>query len=177
MIKWQNKALGTCQSSLWPDDAIWINRSVSTLSQIMGGCLAAPSHYLNQCSLIINGALWYSNIKWNVRSTYLSNDINKTGITIHMIQFWVNEPQEYYNKNTVNIPKRQNKTIRTSNIIWKNRFSQCYNPCEPCCCKHVHRNHGFLCSRVTIECHFILWTMLFKLSRRIYIHIYIYILR
>ena len=39
-------------NSLWPSDAIWQHRYGSTLIQIMAWCLAAPSHYLNQCWLI-----------------------------------------------------------------------------------------------------------------------------
>ena len=39
--------------SLWPGDAIWWHRTRSTLAQVMARCLTAPSHYLNQCWLII----------------------------------------------------------------------------------------------------------------------------
>ena len=39
-------------NSLWPSDAIWQQRSGSTLAQVMACCLTAPSHYLNQCWLI-----------------------------------------------------------------------------------------------------------------------------
>ena len=42
---------GTCFNSLWPSDTIWWKRSGSTLAQVMACCLAAPSHYLNQCWL------------------------------------------------------------------------------------------------------------------------------
>ena len=41
-------------NSLWSNDAIWRHRSVSTLAQVMACCLTAPSHYLNQCWLIIS---------------------------------------------------------------------------------------------------------------------------
>ena len=41
-------------NSLWPTDAIWRHRSGSTLAQVMACCLTAPSHYLNQCWLIIS---------------------------------------------------------------------------------------------------------------------------
>ena len=41
-------------SSLWPGDAVWRHRSGSTLAQVMAWCLMAPSHYLNQCWLIIS---------------------------------------------------------------------------------------------------------------------------
>ena len=41
-------------------DAIWQHRSRSTLVQAMACCLTAPSHYLNQCWLIISEAFSYS---------------------------------------------------------------------------------------------------------------------
>ena len=41
-------------NSLWPRDVIWRHRSGSTLVQVMACCLTAPSHYLNQCWLIIS---------------------------------------------------------------------------------------------------------------------------
>ena len=42
-------------NSLWPSDAMWDHRSESTQAQSMACCLTAPSHYLNQYWLIING--------------------------------------------------------------------------------------------------------------------------
>ena len=47
-------------NSLWPRDAIWRQRSWSTLAQVMACCLTAPSHYLNQCWLIISEVQWHS---------------------------------------------------------------------------------------------------------------------
>ena len=47
-------------NSLWPTDAIFRHRSMSTLAQIMVCRLTAPNHYLNQYWLIINGVLWHS---------------------------------------------------------------------------------------------------------------------
>ena len=44
-------------NSLWPSDAIWQHRSVSTLAQVMACCLPPPSHYLNQCWLFISELL------------------------------------------------------------------------------------------------------------------------
>ena len=41
-------------TSLWPSDPIWQHKSGSTLYQVMACCITAPSHYLNQCWLIIN---------------------------------------------------------------------------------------------------------------------------
>ena len=43
----------------WNGDKWW-QRSCFTLAQVMACCLAAPSHYLNQCWLFINGVLWHS---------------------------------------------------------------------------------------------------------------------
>ena len=39
---------------LWPSDAIWCLWSWSTLVQVMACCLTAPSHYQNQCWLIVD---------------------------------------------------------------------------------------------------------------------------
>ena len=41
-------------NSLGPSDAIWWQRSGSTLAQVIACCLMAPSHYLNQCWLVIS---------------------------------------------------------------------------------------------------------------------------
>ena len=45
----------TVFNSPWPGDAILQHRSGSTLTQVMACCLTAPSHYLNQCWLVISG--------------------------------------------------------------------------------------------------------------------------
>ena len=44
------------------NDAIWRQGSGSTLAQVMACCLAAPSHSLNQCWLIIRKVQWYSSV-------------------------------------------------------------------------------------------------------------------
>ena len=46
-------------NSLWPSDFIWWHRSRSTLAQVMAWCLMAPSHYLNQCWLLISVVKWH----------------------------------------------------------------------------------------------------------------------
>ena len=45
---------------LRPSDAIWRQWFWTTLAQVMACCLTAPSHYLNQCWLIIRGVLWHT---------------------------------------------------------------------------------------------------------------------
>ena len=60
-------------NSLWPHDAVWQHRSGSKLAQVMAWCLIAPSHYLNQCWLIISKVLWQSpesNFTGNVQDIY-----------------------------------------------------------------------------------------------------------
>ena len=56
----QLKSLITAFNFLGPSDAIWRQRSGSTLAQVMACCLMAPSHYLNQCWLIIRKVEWHS---------------------------------------------------------------------------------------------------------------------
>ena len=51
---------GRWVNSLGPSDVIWRQGSGSTLAQVMTCCLMAPSHYLNQCWLIISKVLWHS---------------------------------------------------------------------------------------------------------------------
>ena len=47
-------------NSLWPSDAMRRQRTEFTLAQLMACCLTAPSHYLEQCWLIISKVLWHS---------------------------------------------------------------------------------------------------------------------
>ena len=47
-------------NSLWPSDAMKPQGTASTLGQEMACCLTAPSHYLNQCWLIISKVMWHS---------------------------------------------------------------------------------------------------------------------
>ena len=70
-------------NSLWPDDAIWWHRSVSTLAQVMACCLTAPSHYLNQCWLIISKVLWHSTDGIIIRRF---EDISKTRAKISLLK-------------------------------------------------------------------------------------------
>ena len=46
--------------TLSPSDAKWRHRSRSTLAHVVVCCLTAPSHYLNQCWLIISEILRHS---------------------------------------------------------------------------------------------------------------------
>ena len=61
----------TLRNSLRLKDTIWRHRSGSTLAQVLACCLTAPSHYLNQCWLIISEVFWYSH-EGNFTSLHLS---------------------------------------------------------------------------------------------------------
>ena len=63
-------------NSLWPSDAIWRQGSGSTLAQVMAWCLTAPSHYMNQCLLIICGVLHHSPEVSSTGNAYESNHYN-----------------------------------------------------------------------------------------------------
>ena len=71
-------------NSLGPSDAIWRQRSGSTLAQVMACSLTVPSHYLNQCWLIITKVEWHSSKGKFRRDTsainhwnYLENEVPK----------------------------------------------------------------------------------------------------
>ena len=49
-------------NSLWPHDAIWQQRSGSTLAQEMAWYMTVPNHYLNQCWPIISEVIWHSHV-------------------------------------------------------------------------------------------------------------------
>ena len=87
-------------NSLGPSDAIWRQRSGSTLAQVMACCLMAPSHYLNQCWLIINNVEWHSSKGKFTRDTsainhwnYLENQVPKISFKFPWGQ-WVNNSLE-----------------------------------------------------------------------------------
>ena len=67
-------------NSLWPSDAIWRYKSVTTLVQVMVCCLTAQTHYLNQCWLLICEVLWHScesNFTVSTQTTFLYDEFEK----------------------------------------------------------------------------------------------------
>ena len=54
-LQWQ-----CLNNSSLPSDTTQWHRSGSTIAHVRACCLTAPSHYLNQCWLIIRGVLWHS---------------------------------------------------------------------------------------------------------------------
>ena len=86
-------------NSLGPSDAICRWRSWSTLVQVMACCLTAPSHYLNQCWLIISKVLWHSSEDIIIRQFEETNQQSKTENYIFKVTLrsprgqWVKECQ------------------------------------------------------------------------------------
>ena len=75
-------------NSLRPSDAIWWHRSGSTLAQVMACCLTAPSHYLNQCWLIISSVQWLSSKDNPTRDTSAINRAaNQYGTSVFCMDF------------------------------------------------------------------------------------------
>ena len=95
-------------NSLWPSDAIWRHRTGSTLDQVMACCLTAPSHYLNQCWLIISKVHWHSSEGNFAKDTSAINHYNQLENNFFQISIkstwdpWVNNvalnPQMYIRK-------------------------------------------------------------------------------
>ena len=70
--------LGQYVNSLWPSDAIWRERSGSTLAQVMACCLTAPRHYLNQCWIIAD---------WTFKNKILLNFNQNTQVVFQKSAF------------------------------------------------------------------------------------------
>ena len=80
---------GDLLNSLGPGDTIWWHKSGSTLARVMACCLTAPSHYLNQCWLIISEVQRHSPgrnfmrdvptiIRWNELENHLTKSFLKS---------------------------------------------------------------------------------------------------
>ena len=87
-----------CINPPWPNSAMWRHRSGLTLAQVMACSLVVPSHYLNQCCLIINRVRWVSSEEdtsatnqWNWLENYLSQILLKS-----CRGQWVNHPRKQH---------------------------------------------------------------------------------
>ena len=78
-------------NSLWPSDAIWWQGSRSTLVQVMACCLMAPSHYLNQCWLIITKVQWCSHLR-TISLEISQPSVTKINLKIIFLRFYWNLP-------------------------------------------------------------------------------------
>ena len=83
-------------NSLGPSDTIWCWRAWSTLVQVMACCLMAPSHYLNQCWLIISKVLWYSSEDIIIRRFEDTNQYSK--IEDYILKITLRSPRGHWDK-------------------------------------------------------------------------------
>ena len=78
---------------LYPCDAIRWHRSGSILAQVIACCLVAPSHYLNQCWLLISEVLYSSESNFTARASanIRYNEFEKCTLKIIPTFPWANE--------------------------------------------------------------------------------------
>ena len=81
---------GKAINSLWPGDTIWRHGTRSALAQVMACCLTAPSHYLNQCWLIIGEVPWHSS--QGIISRQVKIPINKRRLKIAVLKWNLGPP-------------------------------------------------------------------------------------
>ena len=85
------KCLSYIIDSLWPSDTISRQRYGSTLSQVMACCVTAPSHYLNQCWLIMIAVQWHS-YSCNFTRVAFAISITKVCMKMTYLKFYSNFP-------------------------------------------------------------------------------------
>ena len=104
-------------NSLGPSDAIWRQKSGTTLPQVMACCLTAPSHYLNQCWLIIRKVQWCSS-----EDNFISNT---TEIILKMIYKIFHSNLPVNNWHYSHTKTKSNKTQQSTSSV--------YNWCDLLC--------------------------------------------
>ena len=125
-------------NSLWPSDTKWQQISRSTLVQVMAWCLTAPSHYLNQCWLIIKCVLQHSresNFPWNAHNINLQDDFESYIVKIPAVPprgQWVNKKREAdftEERFPLPVPLKSRRVIRTPNkytfFLFPHKYSAC----------------------------------------------------
>ena len=76
---------------MWPSDTIGRHKSGSTLAQVMACYLTAPSHYLNQCWLIICKVQWHPSESNFTRDTSAIS-VTEISLKITYLKFCSNFP-------------------------------------------------------------------------------------
>ena len=114
-------------NSLGPSDAIWRQRSGSTLGQVMACCQTAPSHYLNQCWVIISKVEWHSSkgkFTWDASAinhwNYLENQVPKISFKFPRGR-WVNNILAHQNAAQWCQTGSCSKTCLPALLIWLDR--------------------------------------------------------
>ena len=100
-------------NSMWLSDTFWRHRPGSTLARTRTICLKAASHYLNQGSLIIIGALWHD------------ADNDTSAIQFNSLfgfrRLKCTKKVEHVNVNKYKYPN--NQSFIQNSRMWKSRYS------------------------------------------------------
>ena len=122
-------------NSFWPSDTIWL-RSGSTLAQVMACCLTAPSHYLNQCWLIISEVQWHS---YKSNFTRDASTITNIRLKITYLKFQSNSP----GANEL-IHSHENNNESNDWRVWSTNKHLYFSGCELFTTSGVHTATGEL---------------------------------
>ena len=107
-------------NSLSPSDVIWRHRTGSTKAQVMACCLTAPSHYLNQCWLLISDVSWHSsenNVTVSSQAIILHNNFENDVLKIP-----ATSPRGQWVKPTTTSPRSQWVNTAHHGIFTINHF-------------------------------------------------------
>ena len=102
---------------LWLSDAIWRQRSGPKSVQVMACCLAAPSHYLNQCQLTTQGVYGIHMIAQEVPMNLIRNMCSE-------ITFWKLQPHLTGVMQWVLTPKMSRYITRPHRLFWLMQSNQ-----------------------------------------------------
>ena len=91
-----NSRLSVSLNPMWPNDAIWRHKSGSTWAKVVACCLMTPSHYVNQCRLVINGTLWHAPDSNVTKSTQEFNPFREWEISTSLMSFKKSKERSAY---------------------------------------------------------------------------------
>ena len=136
MFSWRVNPLRL--NALWPSDAIWWHNSGSTLALIMACCLTQPSHYLNQCLLLMREVLWSSHessIIASAQATIPYNAFENYILRSLPLLTWASEStilEQYYHPTFIvpfqTRPVLHNHTATSHMGQWVNYFGAVLSP-------------------------------------------------
>ena len=128
---------------LWPSNPIWWHGPWSTLAQVMACCLTAPSHYLNQCWLLIIEIRWQSpGGNFINYLTELENYLSKISIKFLRGQ-WVNTTMPWRPAMSLPEPPAGMRTVTGDNLITAVEIKYCCT-LEPIIHSMRFQNHWWM---------------------------------
>ena len=128
-------------NSPWPSDAKWQHRSGSTLAQEMAHFLMAPSHYLNQSSLIISEVLWPSTEGNTVSQKILKISIFDMNVKIDNLRLQPHLPCVNESWFKVLLACRSREAIQSWCLLWTHSMDHFDNLWSWCLVVTCWRKH------------------------------------